>query len=191
MDSADFDQLTRSVVTRDAGGSPMDTDRFDALARSLTTGRSRRGAVRLLAAGTLSGAAALLRGQDTTARCRSSRRCGLQNCCPKGQICGDKASQTCVTGKGTCSAGDNRCDDPTKMCNDYELCGCLPTKEGKTRCVSLLTLGSCCGKDADCAESHPDVPGAVCMAPSDCNTDCQTNPSGSNGQCYAPCPQLE
>jgi len=168
----------------------MDTEQFDRLAREVNQVGTRRGALRLLSGGTLAGALALVGGEPAAARCRGPRKCGRHNCCRKGEICGDKTTKTCVTGKGTCSAGDDYCADRTKTCNDNALCGCLPTKEGgNTRCVSVIALGGCCSTDANCAENRPDVPGAVCIAPSSggCNTGCENN-LGSNGQCFAPCP---
>ena len=168
----------------------MDAKRFDRLARDVNHVGTRRVALRLLGGGALAGASALLGGEAAAARCQAPRKCGRNRCCPKGQICGDKATKTCVTGKGTCSAGDNRCLDPENTCNGNDLCGCRPRKEdGKTRCVSLIGLGGCCGSDADCVRDNPDVPGAACFNISDCTNDgCQTNAEPFNGDCYAPCP---
>jgi len=168
----------------------MDIKRFDRLARDVNQVGTRRGALRLLGGGALAGAAALLGSEPAAARCKTPRRCGRHNCCPKGQICGDKATKTCVTGQGTCAAGDNRCADETKTCNGNDLCGCLPGKEdGKTRCVSLISLGGCCGSDAHCVANNPDVPGAVCINIDACiNEGCPDNAETFNGDCYAPCP---
>jgi len=168
----------------------MDTKQFDRLARDVNQVGTRRGALRLLGGGVLAGALALFGSEAADARCHGPRKCGRHHCCPKGEICGDKATKTCVAGQGTCSAGDSFCLDSENTCNGNDLCGCLQRKEdGKTRCVSLLSLGGCCGTDADCVIANPDVPGAACFNVSDCaNSGCRNNAETFNGDCYAPCP---
>jgi hypothetical protein len=96
----------------------------NAVARSLTAERSRRGAVRLLTSGALTGTLALLGTEKIAARCHGSRRCGAGVWCNTGFICGDKATHTCVVGKGTCDAGDNLCAHPADTCNGNPECGC-------------------------------------------------------------------
>jgi hypothetical protein len=172
----------------------VDAKRFDRLVNDINRIGSRRGALRLLGGGALAGALALLGREETAARCRPrSRKCGQGVCCPMGEICGDRATQTCVTGKGTCRTGANVCENSAKTCNDNELCGCLPAKEGgKTRCVSLILLAGCCATDAQCVISNPGFPGAVCIDVGACTSiDCRTNPPPVNGRCYAPCSQPE
>jgi hypothetical protein len=167
----------------------MEADRFDRLARALHAGGSRRVALQILTGGAIAGAAALLGDDEAAAGCPRSRRCGKGNCCPKGQLCGDKASKTCVTGQGTCAAGEDFCagvgfGDCASTVGSPESCRCYTSIHGKTRCGSQFFLngGGCgtpCSKDAECRALFPNVPGAFCVKTAGC--------CANGNACAAPC----
>jgi hypothetical protein len=145
----------------------MDAHRFDRLARTLRAGGSRRAALQFLTGGALAGAMALLGGDEAAARCRPrSRKCGPGVCCPKGQICGDLTSQTCVIGRGTCGADANSCKGSLVHCDNNVDCLCLKTQSGNTRCAIPASACGTCDSDDDC-----DGVGAFCasnLAPDCC-----------------------
>jgi hypothetical protein len=112
--------------------------------------------------------------------CGQDVRCGS---CPAGQLCAD---HQCVTGQGSCAAGDNFCQDVTKNCNGA--CRCRISTEGDTRCSGIAPGGgnTCgeCTQSSDCALLYPAIPGVFCMQG---GTGCcaATAPAGL---CHAPCP---
>lgn len=132
------------------GTLTMDTDRFDRLTRSLTTSRSRRGALTALLGGTLG----LLGRAETDARKRKGKGKGKKK--NKGgnrPTCGDGArngSETDVDCGGTCP----RCQNG-KICDNRNDC----------ESASCSVFGYCfaCGEDSHCPN---DSSGAcVCRQP--------------------------
>jgi hypothetical protein len=146
----------------------MDESRFDALARSWGTTRSRRAAARALAGGAL--AALLGRAEGVAAaRCRADRDCrgAFQKCCNRRcvdtsadpQNCG-RCNHTCdedeVCRNGacqsTCPTGQVRCGrrrECTNLATDPQNCGrcgkeCLPNE--------TCGRGECKCSGARCAE---------------------------------------
>jgi hypothetical protein len=98
----------------------MDTVRFDQLARTLTSSRSRRGIVRTLAGAALGGALATagVAGSDAKGRCRApDAKCGrgkTAQCCKKGsQIC---KSGSCVADNRTVALSFESFDDYHTHC---------------------------------------------------------------------------
>lgn len=118
----------------------MDADRFDSLARSVTSAPSRRGVARALAGLTLSGMLALRLGlADTEARKRRKKRKKKKNGNP---------SPTCVDGIRNGSEADVDCGGP-----DCPRCGNGQTCGSRNDCASALcSAGTCaaCGYHPDC-----------------------------------------
>jgi hypothetical protein len=86
-----------------------------------------------------------------------------------------------VTGQGTCANGANVCATGA-TCNVN--CLCIQSTTNETRCADIVFPGcsGVCQSDADCAERHPDFPGAFCgqsMEPCMC---------GASNVCVLPCP---
>ena len=63
--------------------------------------------------------------------CPKGRRCGKKQCCKRGQVCLDGR---CVSGRGTCEAGQNSCAGQGVIgCNGGD-CVCFVTTRGATFC---------------------------------------------------------
>jgi hypothetical protein len=113
---------------------------------------------------------------DPTPVCTDNVRsaCTADSQCASGEICADGQ---CVTGIGTCAAGDNACL-AFVSCNGNPDCFCLPTRAGAARCARYYEDGRGflrpCTTDAQCADLGP---GAFCPP--------QFNSCG--GVCSLPC----
>jgi hypothetical protein len=159
----------------------MEGERFDAIARTMV-GTTRRRAVRLLGGGALGGALLLVERNDAAARCPHSRRCGKHHCCPKGQLCGDKATNLCVTGAGTCPKKSDICAGIGEdFCGGGAVgsCWCVQSTTGATRCANSASINcaNACSDDAACASLSPtafcaNVVGAGCCASPACALPC-------------------
>jgi hypothetical protein len=112
--------------------------------------------------------------------CGQDVPCGA---CPTGQLC---AENQCVTGQGSCAAGDNFCLDSNKSCNGS--CRCRISTEGDTRCSGIAPGGGTdcgeCAQSSDCAVLYPAIPGVFCMQG---GLGC-CNGTAPAGLCHAPCP---
>ena len=158
----------------------MDGQRFDAITRLMTTGRSRRALVRVVL--TSAGAAALARlgaggdaGQVTPAACTAN-----------GIRCGPNTPRRCGTCCSGCTArqenGQRRCS----CCRDGRDCRrddqcCSGRCEGGT-CVpaSCLPFEGNCGGDSDCC-SGVCSGGSVCAA-----VGCQPEGAPCSGEAGEP-----
>lgn len=138
----------------------MDGDRFDALARAVGGGRSRRGLLKALGAAAL-GAAGL------------NREAEAASCTKAGQACGSTKPACC---KGTTCA------------NGYCLAVCTPNCDGKTcgpngcggSCGACSSGQSCCG-DGTCADLTTT---SNCGA---CGHACKAGQGCVNGKCVKGC----
>ncbi len=177
----------------------MDATGFDALARRLAGGATRRGALRRLAAGVLAAALASAGPREAAAarcprgkkRCRGacipqSRCCSSRDCAP-GELC---AKGRCVTGQGTCATGANACANAgNPFCQDASgetTCVCHGRLEGGTRCGVFSDASLCdqCETDADCIGlGFP--PGSSCTQ--DFGVDCPLCQNDNRGSCTIPC----
>jgi hypothetical protein len=169
----------------------MDAPQFDRLDRSLTNTPSRRGLLGGLAA-TLGLAAVQFPGAAAAKKKRKNKRkgkkrckgttskCGKNGCCKPDQICVDGR---CVTGQGTCAAGEDNCAVTRQIPCNGDLCACFRSTKGETRCGDAVPDATCgdCAADTDCAAFGP---GAFCAATFGdrcCSGDLK-------GFCALPCP---
>ena len=151
----------------------MDRDRFDALTRRVTVdGISRRGAVRLLAAGAL---AALIPHEGTAGA--ANRRCvALGKACNGEDRCcdGDCRRGECRCPRGSRPCG-GRCCPSDRSCQDG-VCRCMPDRKATTcrdgRCVRSQ-FGTDCMRDDNCCSNH-------CAAG---NGDCPRGRTRCGGRC--------
>ena len=163
----------------------MDPRRFDAVARALSPVRSRRAALGLaagaLTAFGLTGAPPVVGAKHKKKKCKSDAKC------KSGQIC---AKGKCVTGQGTCNAGDDAClgiGDP--FCFDASgnhQCICNTRLQGGTRCGVFGNASGCdqCQTDADCtALGFPQ--GSSCVQ--DFGGTCVACQNNNKGICLLPC----
>ena len=140
----------------------MDTDRFDALARQVCTGRSRRGLLRTLLGSGLAFAGAA-GGELLTAEARKRRRKKKKSCKGGKKRCG----KACIPSGNCCKdsdcGGGGTCDDGTCDCPDAKtLCG--------GSCVDLATDAANCGACGNACDTGECVHGAcICVEPGDCN----------------------
>src|SRR4051812_48148449 len=102
-------------------------------------------------------------------------RCGTGESCFIGQ---------CLTGIGTCAAGDDFCSNIVKVCNDNDTCQCLQTFDGQTRCGQAGVGGFTCGQCTSDAECSQFGLGAFCAKDSGAQCACATG----QGFCNVPCP---
>jgi hypothetical protein len=134
MDSADFDQLARSLVTRDAGGSPTDADRFDAFTRSQTAvAPSRRRLLTGVAGASLAALATALGFAPVGA---TSVAClnGGKHCTEGGECCSDacKRKRCRAHNVGRCTAARNICATGLESKCNGGSCSCFGTTGGLT-----------------------------------------------------------
>jgi hypothetical protein len=164
----------------------VDKEVFDALARQLSAGVTRRGALRSAIA--VAAALLLADSNDEPAvgrrrKCRRRRRCGRQ-CCRSDQVCiaeegtrrctpaagnsGDsgrcfcccRADQVCVVEAGVdrCVSAAGTCTiERSNSCNDNIDCVCIRTVEGVSRCGLAPTELESCGASTDCTPLGPDA----------------------------------
>lgn len=127
----------------------MDPGRFDTLVKSLSTPGTRRAVARLLAGLPLAGALAVFAPGGAVARCRGARRCGRNNCCAKGEICGDREAKRCAP----------RCNE---ACITRPGCGCSYTFDtNRPFCAVVTDPSVICAQPA--CDSHEDcAPAGFC-----------------------------
>jgi hypothetical protein len=185
-----------------AEAQAMDADRFDTLARSLITARSRRGA----SAAVLGGALGLLSwhlGEDAQAHnallaCKKKSGKAKKACLKKAKahnaqhvaetplppppVCSPACGlcQQCVN--GTCDTAPNF--TPCGRCKDCFAGACEPVPDGR-RCGTCLECkaGTCVNQACLVCEACRDnvcVP-RQCSPPDECQVDCQCNPA--TGRC--------
>ena len=165
----------------------MDADRFDGLARSLTTIRSRRSLTRLLGGLGLGGGLAVWGATETLAAKRDAGEpCTRGRQCKTGKCIGLQGHKTCsCSGRYECPTGA-RC--LRGGCFHAESCSVCPSGQG---CGAQL-------RQCFCSETVDSVP--VCFASEevcdgakacDANRDCPTGRACINTSCLGvvgPCP---
>lgn len=186
----------------------MDPTRFDTLVRSLAQLRSRRTALRLLAAGGLLApldavAAARQRSRRATPakrkKCKHGRqRCARNcidvridpaNCGACGHVCAN--DQTCVNGQCGCASLGNACEDAST-------CGCsldcatvdsfkgnfpIPVCVSGDATVCCETTGAACAHDCDCCGTlRCSATSSACCIPSG-ETGCLSDGDCCSGTC--------
>jgi hypothetical protein len=187
----------------------VENSRFDDLTRALAGPTSRRGVLRLIAAGIGGGVVSLLGGAAGAApRCkRIAQACRTSaDCCPgalgngnvwcasngkKGKTC-----QACPSGSIACNGGcaetardPNNCGACNNICYGGKVCvtGQCKCPSGQTdcggSCVDLTTdLENCGACGQDCANSAPLNSTATCAAGS-CGYDCDIGFKDCGGSC--------
>jgi hypothetical protein len=193
----------------------LQTDRFDALTRSIGSRTSRRLAIGLAATGLLSIAmpdaeAARCSKQDPSCpECRLCKRhrcrpdaskndnlctdgtCLKGTCCPPERTCGDVC---CASGKEC--GGNGRCTEPVcpagaQFCTDENIqcgsdCYCVTGKSRGTICGGPFTSLPCAECTADADCDSVTGPGSVCLdVVGECF--CDTGPAIPT-VCMPPCP---
>lgn len=158
----------------------MDGTRFDALARLIGRGPTRRGVLRLLLGGAVGGALVQQENDTADAACRKSYRRGPcrdnRDCCPGFACCRN----------GSCCKETSRCCPESygypcckeKCCPPGSFNSCCPARF--TCCAAGLAAGCCGPKNPVCcppAPIRPDLPGGYC-----CPTGTECCNSG-NGCC--------
>jgi hypothetical protein len=115
---------------------------------------------------------------DCQGTCIPEGECCTAADCDSGEIC---VQGQCVTGQGTCQAGQDVCIDITDECGGGD-CYCYTSMSNETRCGFKLSLTDClaCSSDTECAAFFPDIPGVFCVLDTGENCVC-------GGVCYAPC----
>lgn len=190
----------------------MDQNRFDVLARALSSMPTRRHLLRGLAGGGL-GFSSLRLPAVTEARKKEKHKkrqkkvkanafgclsvdktCNNAGQCCSGICEGKKGKRTCrAHGAGTCdqnAPGICEAVDPLQtLCNGVDNCACFRTTAGSNFCVDAVATGSkdfCvnCKKDADC-EALGFPPGSACVPASDGNCAASTCEIGMI--CAVPC----
>ena len=163
----------------------MEADRFDTLARALTTTRSRRSLGRVLSGGVLASTAMHGRVFDAAAISRAKMRCRH-----KGGV---------YQSQGTCHCAV-RCDsDPSHFtCQANADCACLETAGGNGLCAFSIVPLTGCSTSADCDGGRTCVVQLGCPdSGTACTTsaECEEFQGCINGKCpltgcAQPCPVL-
>ncbi len=154
----------------------MDADRFDRFVQSFGAARSRRAAIRAVAAGALAASAAV-RGRPAAA--------GAPTCIPNGKRCSVATGTLCCSGICKKKHGKTRCrkapaafgcTNLQDSCNgpDFGCLGgppsgrCFVTAERVPFCADVDTAFTCndCTGDLECVDLFGD--GAFCLACPDC-----------------------
>jgi hypothetical protein len=184
----------------------MDATGFDALARRLGAGVSRRRTLGWLGAGSVAAALAGLGLEEAAAaKCRRGKKKCRGTCIPKSRCCPTKSrccrtrdcppggictQGKCVTGQGTCAIGADSCANAgNPFCRDItgqQTCVCKRRLEGGTRCGVFGNASACdqCTTDADClALGFPR--GSSCTQ--DFGVDCPLCQNDNRGSCTIPC----
>lgn len=132
----------------------MDAQGFDTLARSVTTARSRRSALRTLTGGLFAGgaAAALVRSAGAQQQCQSERqKCRFDNDCCNGLTC---------QGRGRCRY-INRCGGKGRdYCGSNKDC-CDGYRCRRNECRRCKTRQQRCDSDPDCCPGFQ-CQGGIC-----------------------------
>jgi hypothetical protein len=164
-------QIDRRFITQ---GVSVDDSRFDALTKSLSAERSRRGVL-----GALAGAALASFGFGKAASAHACRSIG-NSCAANGDCCSGNCVSEGRTRKichcsspGDCPAGD-QCHAPTCVGG---ACGLQVRINADCNDGDACTTGDVCQENGTCAGAP-----VVCTAPNECYTPgtCQ------NGTCSAP-----
>jgi hypothetical protein len=183
----------------------MDADRFDALARALTTRRSRRTTLGTLLGGALPGASletlAERHKSEVTAAsrvcrpagtaCKHGRQCCTKKCLSSGK-CSCNADDPCprpanpckkaVCSSGRCIIRNNACQSEGKVCCDK---ACVDTQNDPNHCGTCgntcLTREVCTQGGCLC-ESGKEVCGAACVS-SCCNQGVEEDCAGGQTCC--------
>jgi hypothetical protein len=158
----------------------MDADRFDTLARSLTTPRSRRSLARLLGGLGLGGVLSARTAQEAAAALRiGGTGCSTGGQCKTGQCVGDRCS---------CSRKFPNCKQPTNPCKEatcnFSTKRCVITTKGDG--TSCPTNRTCCSGTCVNIGTNP----AHCgRCPTACGTGatCVHGACTSEGGCPAGC----
>ena len=161
----------------------MDTDRFDALTRSLFGAASSRRRLLTSVAGIAVGSLAVTLGfaeaeaTDVTClhvgkRCKSKSQCCSSRC--KNGRCRAHNVGRCTTAKDACVTGTVGCGGGS--------CLCYPTTGGANFCSSGGGLCMACTTDSECADAL-NAPGAACVVSNHGNCSC----TGSTNFCALPC----
>ena len=139
----------------------MDPRRFDSLARSVATPRTRRGIL-----GGIAALAAGLAGARSAGAEVSQAFCGNVKCAGNAGVC--KAGCVCCTW----SNGNSRCMPPSKCSgtiecpNAADLCGgvCCTADQfcEANSCVACLSNGVDCASDFECCSGTCDIYTGVC-----------------------------
>ena len=164
MDSADFDQLARSLVTRDAGGSPTDADRFDAFTRSLTAvAPSRRRLLTGVAGASLAALATAFGFAPVGATSFACLNVG-KRCTEGGECCSIvcKCKRCRAHNVRRCTAARNICATETEFKCAGGSCSCFGTTGGANFCGSAEWVCMACSTDAQCAIAL-NTPGSACV----------------------------
>jgi hypothetical protein len=178
----------------------MDGTSFDTLTRQLIATRSRRAAVRAVAAGLVVGGLGW-RGEAALAtpctlnpngdRCTSNGQCCSGHCVRKKGT--HKRFCRKAPGQGICTVTENQCSGGSIACNSLGTpqCVCWVSESGFSFCGALPAdlLDHCfiCNSDADCQERPGAQAGDRCVY---CAISCTDQPTGnSNGTaCISKCP---
>ena len=173
----------------------MDADRFDWLARSLTTTRSRRGLTRLLGGLGLGGVLSVWGATETLGAKRGGGTpCTKGSQCKTGKCIGIPGHKTCsCSTKVTCAAGSSclhgGCFRGASCAAECSQSSCGP---GFVSCFCSETVGGvpvCYGNENFCTE------GKTCNGNRDCPTgracvdvSCVGCSTAVAAVCLAPCP---
>jgi hypothetical protein len=147
----------------------MEAERFDTLARALSTVRSRRPVLALLSALSLTALVA----RDVAAACLANgQRCGGG----RGPCCSGRCVRKRDTTKKFCRAAANQgiCTIESNYCvntvsatcdvGNFGECLCLVTRRGFSFCAQNLGFDcSNCTSDAECANRPQGQPGDRCV----------------------------
>jgi hypothetical protein len=182
--------------------------RFDALVRRCAAGLTRRGAVRLTAAGLLGSILGTHRVAEVAAACRLvDAPCSRKRKCCSGARCVRSASgRTCVCKPGRVDCdGDLRCETDTqtdpnncgscgRICASGTCirgncvctistqcpgtCACTPRRQGGSICVKGGSNSACLPTGTECTKDSQCPLGQVCVAP--CS-------EGQPSRCADPC----
>ena len=173
----------------------MDGPRFDAWTRTLARGRSRRGALRVLAGGGLGALLAHRAASRGTAQ-EAQAVCGLvgEPCRVNGECCHGNACRdgTCQCARVNYTNCNGRCRDLRTNENHCGACN-TPCEAGQTccrgRCVDPQTdqlhcgaCGNACGREQACAGGAcgPACSGGVTTGPTQC---CSCRLAGQPSRC--------
>jgi len=155
----------------------MDADRFDTLARVLSTTRSRRNLARVLGGSVLAGAvipALFPRQVEADARTRCRRKGGA------------------FLSRGNCRCAYKCPSSANFPCLGDESCMCGETTEGRGFCTGQLIANSTCLSSAQCSTGTKCVflncTGTGCTTSTDCPADyaCKRGLC-RQGVCFGPC----
>jgi hypothetical protein len=167
--------------------SPMDADRFDALARALRQSRSRRSLAAVGLAGLLASGSEATEAEKTCPFCKRRKRdkckpdrgkdglpCGEQKVCNGGR---------CVGLDATCPAAADQCDGTQTSCGPRgSRCVCFQRIDGGgvlcaefSRCLATACTATtgCLTGEVCIAAAGPACPPLSCPTSTACATPCR------------------